>query len=162
MRRRGKSAEQILNRLNTIETPTILERSIENAETETTFALPYDSSSHTYYRVDAANYAKNHALSADYNLNYASYDDGERGDCTNFVSQALYEGGNISMDISPSLPAPDVGGYRWYYLNDLQRAAAWTDVDSFYNFVIASYDVWTEGPDGYELGPVLEGQCLPV
>ena len=158
MRRRGKSAEQILNRLNTIETPTFSERNIENVGTETVFALPYDSSSHTYNRVDAANYAKNHALTVDYNLNYASYDDGEHGDCTNFVSQALYEGGNISMDISPSLPAPDVGGFRWYYLNNLQRAAAWTDVDSFYNFVTASYDVWTEGPDGYELGPVPEGQ----
>jgi hypothetical protein len=55
-------------------------------------------------------------------------------DCQNFVSQALYEGGNISLDI-PDNDHNAIGTAGWYVFNVNQRAAAWYFVDSFYNFV---------------------------
>ena len=159
LRQTKKSPKDILKRLNAIEVPSISITSNEYTEIEITSSLADDSSSHDYNRDGAAQYAQNHAFPEDYNPNYPNYD-GEilGGDCTNFVSQALYEGGNVSMEIPSPLPAPDIGGYGWYLLNNMQRAAAWNYVDNFYNFVTASNNVWREGPDGYELGPVPEGQ----
>jgi hypothetical protein len=104
------------------------------------------------------NYALGHAAVANYNTDYPNYDDGEHGDCTNFVSQAVYEGGNASMSIPDPLPAPDPGGQSgWYLLNFMQRATDWNDVGGFYDFV-TNYAYPTEGPEGYELAPVPEGQ----
>ena len=98
MRQNGESVEAILNRLNTVETPKVIGVSNEslNAPVPT---LPPDPHSHSYNREGAVTYAKDHASPGDYNLDYPSYDDGVHGDCTNFVSQALYEGGNISLEI---------------------------------------------------------------
>ena len=46
------------------------------------------------------------------------------GDCTNFVSQCLFYGG-IEMDYST---------LGWYYVNQYNRAPAWTGVDAFFNY----------------------------
>ena len=48
------------------------------------------------------------------------------GDCTNFASQCLYAGTGIMND------TPDLG---WYYVSLTNRAAAWTGVEYFYNFL---------------------------
>ena len=61
------------------------------------------------------------------------------GDCTNFVSQCIYAGGAV-MNYTP-----DVG---WYYISLLDRAAAWTGVEFFYNFMVNNTGA---GPFGEEV-----------
>lgn len=53
------------------------------------------------------------------------------GDCTNFASQCLYAGVGVMND------TPDLG---WYYKSPTDRAAAWTGVEYFYNFLIGNYE----------------------
>lgn len=94
----------------------------------------------SYNRVGAVTYAHSWA----YNRNSAYYDFSVLGgDCTNFVSQAMYEGGGIPQ--TPS--AGQVGGPGWYYVNINDRAAAWTDVNSLYDFLINGH-FWDGGPEG--------------
>ena len=61
------------------------------------------------------------------------------GDCTNFVSQCLYAGGAV-MNYTPDL--------GWYYISLSDRAAAWTGVEFFYNFIVNNRSV---GPFGIEV-----------
>lgn len=114
-------------------------------------SLPADSSSHAYDRAGAVEYALKYVYN--YNPNYPSYDvdDFPWGDCTNFISQSIYEGGNASMHI-PNIPPPisDGGQSGWYLLNDWQRATDWNWVDGFYSFV-TNYGSPDEGPEGYLL-----------
>lgn len=89
--------------------------------------LAADTSTHPYDRARAVEYALKHAKS--YNPVYPDYNSGDDalpwGDCTNFVSQAIYEGGNASMFIPSPLPDPNTNGQSgWYFLNDMQRASA--------------------------------------
>ncbi len=51
------------------------------------------------------------------------------GDCTNFASQCLFAGVGVMND------TPDFG---WFYRSINSRAAAWTGVEYFYNFLIAN------------------------
>lgn len=73
-------------------------------EAVSTYTIPDDLSSHAYDRAGAVDYAADHwggipgFIDAPYNPNYFAY---PATDCQNFVSQALYEGGNITMFISP-------------------------------------------------------------
>jgi len=159
LRRTGKSTEEMLNMLNTVEMPPVSAGSNRSAGVEIASLLPDDPSSHVYDRAGAVQYAVDHAEKANYNRDYPDYDDGLHGDCTNFVSQALYEGGNVTMYIPPGpLPPPSPDGQiGWYLLNDTQRATDWNWVDGLYSF-ITNYSAATEGPEGYELGPVPEGQ----
>lgn len=53
------------------------------------------------------------------------------GDCTNFASQCLYAGVGVMNYTS------DLG---WYYVSSTNRAAAWTGVEYFFNFLIANLD----------------------
>jgi len=160
VRQNGKSTEEMLNRLNTMEAPAVIGPSSESAGTETASLLPDDASSHAYDRAAAVFYAQQHAALTNYNKDYPSYDDGNHGDCTNFVSQALYEGGNVSMYIPPGpLPPKDLNiAYSgWYLLSSVQRATDWNDVNGFYTFV-TNYGFPSEGPEGYEFPTVPEGQ----
>ncbi|MFZ5908650.1 MAG: amidase domain-containing protein [Chloroflexota bacterium] len=141
LRKTGISADALLNAIQPLSIPR--SEGIAKESSYVTTLLPADPSSHDYNRQDAVEYAIEHALN--YNPDYYDYTN-SGGDCTNFVSQAVYEGGNASMDVELN---PSQGGYQWYYLNETKYAAAWTFVDNFYNFVTASYDVWEEGPDGY-------------
>ena len=61
------------------------------------------------------------------------------GNCTNFVSQALYAG-SCKMNYTPT--------FGWYYISDADRAPAWTGVDFFYNFITSNEGV---GPFGREV-----------
>ncbi|MEW6400404.1 MAG: amidase domain-containing protein [Chloroflexota bacterium] len=142
LRQRGISTEEMIYAIETL--PRV---SISNAEASVSAlanVLSADPSSHPYDRAGAVDYALNHAGSP--NPNYYNYvNDG--GDCTNFISQAIYEGGNASMSI-PALPQPPStgGDTNWYYLDYLRRAGAWTEVDSFYEFVTTAG--WGDGPQG--------------
>ena len=51
------------------------------------------------------------------------------GDCTNFASQCLFAGAPVQNYV------PDLG---WFYISPENRAAAWTGVEYFYNFLIAN------------------------
>lgn len=61
------------------------------------------------------------------------------GDCTNFISQCIYAGGAV-MNFTP-----DTG---WYYTSLHDRAAAWTSVQYFHQFMMNNQSV---GPFGYEI-----------
>lgn len=79
------------------------------------------------------NYARKWAFSR----NPAYYDfESIGGDCTNFVSQCLYAGGAV-MNFTR-----DTG---WYYRSLHDRAAAWTSVEYFYQFIVNNISV---GPFG--------------
>ncbi|MBL1171703.1 MAG: hypothetical protein HND45_04665 [Chloroflexi bacterium] len=152
LRQAGKSTDYWVHNMKAAPRSTV--RS-EN-ETANINALLEDASSHAYDRDGAVDYANGHAN--EYNPNYPRYDIGDDalpwGDCINFVSQALYEGGNVSMEIPSPLPPPSDAGNGeegWYLLNGMQRGRYWNDVGAFYNFVTQSYEFWHEGPEGSDV-----------
>lgn len=166
LRRTGKSTEEILNRLSTKEAPQVSGPSGESAGAEAASLLPDDTSSHAYDRNGAVAYALAHSAQGTYNPDYPSYDNGLHGDCTNLVSQALYEGGNVSMYLPKVggitvLPPPNEqfqGEEGWYLLWAKQRGRYWNDVGAFYDFVTQSYLNWDEGPEGTVFPAVPIGQ----
>ncbi len=146
LRQAGKSTDYWVHNMKAAPRSTV--RS-EN-ETANINALLEDASSHAYDRDGAVDYANGHA-----NPRYDIGDDAlPWGDCINFVSQALYEGGNVSMEIPSPLPPPSDAGNGeegWYLLNGMQRGRYWNDVGAFYNFVTQSYEFWHEGPEGSDV-----------
>ena len=90
-----------------------------------------------YNRENAVAYAKKYAFSQ--NPVFGNFR-GIGGNCTNFVSQALYAGSCV-MNYTPT--------YGWYYIDLNNRAPAWTGVDYFYNFLTTNKGV---GPFGREIG----------
>lgn len=169
LRETGKPTQEMVK---TMEASLNVAAMSETVKTVPASPLSADASFHDYNRVGAVDYALNHIDS--YNPNYPIYA-GQGGDCTNFVSQALYEGGNASMFIPSPLPAPSPDGQSgWYLLNDLQRAAAWNDVTFFHTFVTSESQIepypggewFGEGPEGYDvtigelmLGDVIQYEC---
>ena len=89
-----------------------------------------------YRRENAVEYAAKWAF--DRNPLFADYT-GIGGNCTNFVSQAVYAG-SCTMNFTPV--------FGWYYLTDGQRTASWTGVEFFYNFIVGNKG---EGPFGKEV-----------
>ena len=162
LRKMGKSTDEILRAtdkmLSTIKASPRSTAQSSNAETALAYTVPDDPSSHPYDRAGAVTYALQHYQN--YNPDYPTYY-GQGGDCTNFVSQSIYEGGNASMFIPSPLPDPSPNGQAgWYLLNDTQRASAWNDVGFFYTFAtneswIEPYspggEYYGEGPEGYEV-----------
>jgi hypothetical protein len=86
------------------------------------------------------------------------------GDCTNFVSQAMYEknsngipygvypyGGNSIMTSVCDLKGNCDGG--WYYVSLTYRAPAWTGVGQLFEFLVTYKDNWNAGPFGEEVFP---------
>jgi len=91
----------------------------------------------TEYRRDrAVSYAKRWAFER--NPLFENYT-GIGGDCTNFVSQSIYAGACV-MNYTPT--------FGWYYISPTDRAAAWTGVQFFYNFITSNTG---EGPFGEEV-----------
>ena len=88
-----------------------------------------------YNREKAVTYAKRYAFSQ--NPIFGNFR-GIGGNCTNFVSQAIYAGSCI-MNYTPT--------YGWYYVDLDNRAPAWTGVDYFFNFMTTNKGV---GPFGRE------------
>ncbi len=89
-----------------------------------------------YERDRAEAYARRWALSR--NPLFVDYT-GRGGNCTNFVSQAVYAGSCV-MNYTPV--------FGWYYISDSERAAAWTGVEFFYNFMTENKG---EGPFATEV-----------
>ena len=108
-----------------------------------------------YDRYRAVEYAKRWALER--NPQFANFT-GIGGDCTNFVSQAVYAG-SCQMNDTPT--------FGWYFNSLNDRAPAWTGVEAFYDFFTGSGDfapvTLREGPFGYvtekpyaQLGDVIQ------
>jgi len=86
-----------------------------------------------YNRDKACEYAEKWA----YKRNPAYYNfDNVGGDCTNFISQCIYEGTKI-MNYTKD--------YGWYYINGNNKAPAWSGVEFLHNFLINNK---AEGPYG--------------
>ncbi len=104
-----------------------------------------------YDRTAAVAYARKWAFSR----NPLYYDfTGQGGNCTNFVSQCVYAGCG-QMNFTPI--------FGWYYISPEDRAAAWTGVEFFYNFMTNNAN--PEDPVGDGLGPFAReagaGELLP-
>ena len=101
-----------------------------------------------YNRVAAVEYARKWALNRNpkyYNFEHIG------GDCTNFISQCLFEGAKI-MNYTP------VTG--WYYRSISDRAPAWTSVKYLYQFLINNTSSGPHGivtsEDNISLGDVVQ------
>ncbi len=81
-----------------------------------------------YDRREAVRYAKQWAFRR--NPQYYNFQN-LGGDCTNFASQCLFAGAKIQNF------TPDVG---WYYRSLDDRAAAWTGVEYFRNFLVGNVE----------------------
>lgn len=101
-----------------------------------------------YQRENAVAYARKYAFSQ--NSQFANFA-GIGGNCTNFVSQALYAG-SCEMNYKPT--------FGWYFISFDDRSPSWTGVDYFYNFIIENADVGPFGrvatSDELELGDVIQ------
>jgi len=164
LRQKGKSTDEILSVTDEIlSTMKAAPRPATGANiVETISAIPDDPSSHAYVRAytdanraSAVKYALDH-WSKTNNLYNPDYFEFPGTDCQNFVSQALYEGGNASMFISPWSTQPlGVGDAGWFYFNASQYAAGWTEVDYFYRRITltADHETWDygEGPEGIDI-----------
>lgn len=76
-----------------------------------------------YNRARAVEYARRWALSRNpLFINFA----GRGGDCTNFVSQSIYAG-SCQMNFTPD--------FGWYYIDQNNRAPAWSSVEYFFDFI---------------------------
>lgn len=101
-----------------------------------------------YDRQSAVNYAKRWALER--NPLFENFS-GIGGDCTSFVSQAIYAGSCV-MNYTPT--------FGWYYVSPTNRAPAWSGVEYFYNFMTQNngagpYATETY-PGGLGLGDVIQ------
>lgn len=102
-----------------------------------------------YRRDRAVEYARRWAFSR--NPLFENYT-GIGGDCTNFVSQAIYAGSCV-MNYTPT--------FGWYYLSPTNRAPAWTGVEYFYNFMTSNESL---GPYATETnaGGLLPGDVIQL
>ena len=89
-----------------------------------------------YNRQRAVEYAKRYAFSQ--NPIFGNFR-GIGGNCTNFISQALYAGTCV-MNYTPT--------FGWYYRSLDDRSPSWSGVQFFYNFITTNGDV---GPFGREV-----------
>ena len=96
-----------------------------------------------YNPVNAIAYAERWALER--NPLFSNYT-GIGGDCTNFVSQCILAG-SCKMNFTQD--------FGWYYINDANRAPAWTGVEFFYDFITQSQEFISQnrgiGPFGTEI-----------
>ena len=90
-----------------------------------------------YIRENAVAYARKFAFSQ--NPLFSSFA-GIGGNCTNFVSQALYAG-SCEMNYTPT--------FGWYYISLNERSPSWTGVQFFYDFITGNKGI---GPFGREAG----------
>lgn len=120
---------------------TILEQEVNKMSVEDKEDTPYSrleplnvsnfvSVSSTYNRAGAVAYARRHARNP--NPNYANFE-GDGGDCTNFVSQCLYEGGGISQHVGSSHT-----DHNWFYISSGNRSTSWTGAHQLYNYLSSS------------------------
>jgi hypothetical protein len=115
---------------------------------------PQDSGTYTirsYYGLGAANYAD--YWYDKFNPVYYNFT-GLGGDCTNFVSQAMYEGGSAVQTGKCDINNYCDGG--WYYIKNLspiERSPSWAGVVELYDFLVTHKNLWTKGPFAEEVYP---------
>ena len=101
-----------------------------------------------YIRENAVAYARKYAFSQ--NSLFGNFA-GIGGNCTNFVSQAIYAG-SCEMNYKPT--------FGWYYISLDDRSPSWTGVEYFYNFIIENAGVGPFGraanSDELEVGDVIQ------
>lgn len=101
-----------------------------------------------YIRENAVAYARKYAFSQ--NSMFGNFA-GIGGNCTNFVSQAVYAG-SCEMNYKPT--------FGWYYISMDDRSPSWTGVDYFYNFIIENAGIGPYGrvanSDELEIGDVIQ------
>lgn len=78
-----------------------------------------------YNRNQAISYAHKWAYSR--NPRYYNFDS-IGGDCTNFISQCIYEGCKVM----------NYNKYGWYYKNGNNKSPSWTGVEFLYNFLVSN------------------------
>ena len=107
------------------------------------------SNQYPYNRAGAVAYADQWALGRNLEK-YADFSGEGAGDCTNFTSQAIKEGGGAIMAFGGT---HDIFTPGWYYYNPYDRSAAWVWVGDeehgFYNFTVLEPE-WSAGPSGEE------------
>lgn len=104
-----------------------------------------------YNRERALEYAERWALER--NPLFENYS-GIGGDCTSFVSQAIYASSCV-MNYTPT--------FGWYYISPTDRAPAWSGVEYLYNFLTSNAADGGVGPyasetypGGLDLGDVIQ------
>lgn len=109
-----------------------------------------------YNRARAVAYAKRWALSRNpLFVNFA----GRGGDCTSFVSQCVYAG-SCQMNFTPD--------FGWYYIDQNNRAPAWSSVEFFHDFLVGIPSFSTQnggiGPYGIEVDSTgaIEGDIVQL
>lgn len=92
------------------------------------------STATTYNRSGATKYAMDHAYN--YNPDYHNYDgnngDG-RGDCTNFISQCLHDGGGLKEHTGTVY-----SDTCWFYTTSGNRSSSWTGAEQFNSYIKSS------------------------
>ncbi|MBQ8552439.1 MAG: amidase domain-containing protein [Clostridia bacterium] len=103
-----------------------------------------------YDRARAVAYARRWALSR----NPLFFDfTGGGGNCTNFVSQCILAG-CCQMNFTPD--------FGWYYISPDERAAAWTGVEFFYNFITNNAESAGVGDGLGPFGSEVRGRILSL
>ena len=101
-----------------------------------------------YNRQKAYEYAKKWACGR--NPKYYNFDP-VGGDCTNFISQCIYEGcGEMNYN-----------GYKgWYYINGNNKSPSWSGVEYLYNFLLSNNGTGPKGEvsniDHLKVGDVIQ------
>lgn len=112
---------------------------MSDLETQTTFCT-WGS----YNRAGAIEYALEWATAEPpYNEKYYNFTD-SGGDCTNFVSQVIHEGGTAAMVFGGEHKIHAPG---WYYYNEDDWATDWIWVDGLYSFIVEPREL-IGGPKG--------------
>ena len=109
-----------------------------------------------YDRTRAVEYARRWARSRNpLFINFTGYG----GDCTSFVSQCIYAG-SCQMNFTPD--------FGWYYINENDRAPAWSSVEYLYDFFTGTPDFMRMnggiGPYGMEVDSTgaIEGDVVQL
>lgn len=102
-----------------------------------------------YNRRKAIEYAEKWAYSR--NPKYYNFD-AVGGDCTNFISQCIYEGCHI-MNYTK-----DMG---WYYIDGNHKSPSWSGVDFLYQFLVNNKGVGPYGREG-KIEDVEEGDIIQL
>ena len=101
-----------------------------------------------YNRKKVYEYAKKWAYGR--NPKYYNYDS-VGGDCTNFVSQCIFEGCG-QMNYSKN--------NGWYYINGNNKSPSWTGVEFLYNFLLLNKGIGPKGDlmniENLEVGDVIQ------
>ncbi len=160
--------DQYLDHLHTVltygnETPQEIKTRIQQSEQQPLITVSNETtpitSQNYYQRSMAIRYALDWAISPiPYHPDFVDFTE-MGGDCTNFVSQALWAAAPDSMT---NHEAEQIGAEGWYYNHMLDRAIAWTWVDGLFLYITQDHQKWEGGPQGQQvnLNEVFPGDII--